>query len=272
MTRSEIFQILAFDRVDNGRLRFQFRRRGHRTKQCFCNEHPFSPQLHDHIIDCGVYRDRLIGRNGPRGGGPDDNVEWLVSRKIELGRFCGRDRKLHPDRNGSVVLVFDFRLGQRGFKGNGPVDGFLTAIDNALIHEGGKGAQNIAFEIGRFCFIFIGPITQHTDPLELCFLDLDPFLGKRITTSPHFRRRQIEVLLTNFLNNFLFDGQTVTVPARHVRRAMSGHGLVAVDRILQGFIQGRADMHVAIGERRSVVQDENLGALCALALNGGIQI
>ncbi len=48
----------------------------------------------------------------------------------------------------------------------------------------------------------------------------------------------------------------MSVPARDVRGAISSHPLVLGDEVLKNLVEGRADMDVGIGVRRSVVQDE----------------
>jgi hypothetical protein len=54
----------------------------------------------------------------------------------------------------------------------------------------------------------------------------------------------------------MLDRQAVAVPARDVRRAEPAHGLVAQDGVLQELVEGGADVDVAVGEGRTVVQDE----------------
>ena len=64
----------------------------------------------------------------------------------------------------------------------------------------------------------------------------------------------------------------MTIPARHVRRAVAVHGLEAINDILERLVQGSADMHIAIGERRAVVKDEGFLALGAVFLDRGVKI
>jgi len=58
----------------------------------------------------------------------------------------------------------------------------------------------------------------------------------------------------------------VAVPARDVRRAFAEHGLGFHHEILQNFVERGAHVDVAVGKRRSVVQDKQLG-ICARLLN-----
>ena len=71
-----------------------------------------------------------------------------------------------------MVAVFDFRLRQRGRAGNGPVDGLFGAVDEVLFDKAGKG-----FQFGGLVFrldgpVFIVPVAEHAEALELLGLDL----------------------------------------------------------------------------------------------------
>ncbi len=76
--------------------------------------------------------------------------------------------------------------------------------------------------------------------------------------------------LAHVLGDLEFDRQAVAIPARDVGRAEAAQGLVLDDDVLENLVQGGADVHVAVGEGRAVVQDELLRA-GALGLDGGIK-
>jgi hypothetical protein len=57
------------------------------------------------------------------------------------------------------------------------------------------------------------------------------------------------------------DRQAVAVPARHERRAAAAHVLHLQHEVLQHHVERMAHVRVAIGEGRSVVQDEGLRVL-----------
>ena len=48
----------------------------------------------------------------------------------------------------------------------------------------------------------------------------------------------------------------MTIPARDVGRSETGHRPTFYDQVLQYFIERRAHVNIAIGERRTVVQNE----------------
>ena len=54
------------------------------------------------------------------------------------------------------------------------------------------------------------------------------------------------------------------IPAGHVGGVVAGHVLVLNDDVLEDLVQGGADVDVAVGVRRAVVEDEGGLALVAL--------
>ncbi|EXI73959.1 MAG: hypothetical protein AW07_02097 [Candidatus Accumulibacter sp. SK-11] len=67
------------------------------------------------------------------------------------------------------------------------------------------------------------------------------------------------------LFDLMLDRQTVTVPARDVRRIEAGECARADDDVLEDLVHRVADMDVAVGVGRSVVQDETWASLRHLA-------
>ena len=51
----------------------------------------------------------------------------------------------------------------------------------------------------------------------------------------------------------------MTIPARHVRRAKAAHGFIAINDILESFIQGGANVDIPVGKRRAVVENKSRG-------------
>jgi hypothetical protein len=58
------------------------------------------------------------------------------------------------------------------------------------------------------------------------------------------------------LFDLVFDRQAVAVPARHVGRVEAGQRLGADDDVLEDLVHRMADVDVAIGIGRAVVEDE----------------
>src|SRR5262249_45751093 len=56
------------------------------------------------------------------------------------------------------------------------------------------------------------------------------------------------------------DGQTVTVPTRHIVGVFAHHALRTVDHVFEDLVQRMADVQAAVGVRRPVMQDELLAS------------
>ena len=138
-----------------------------------------------------MHRDREVGRDGPGGGGPDDDAEGLVSGQTEFFRFGGGDEEFDPDGDGGVFGVFDLGLGEGGFEGDAPVNGLLGAVDEVLLHEGGEGAEDIGLEGGGLGFVFVGPVGLHAEAFEGGGLFFDPALGEGIAAGAHLGGREV---------------------------------------------------------------------------------
>ena len=64
----------------------------------------------------------------------------------------------------------------------------------------------------------------------------------------------------------------MTIPARHIRHILAAHGLELEDDVLEGLVQRRANVHIAIGKGRAVVEDESLIGLRVAGADLGVQI
>lgn len=65
--------------------------------------------------------------------------------------------------------------------------------------------------------------------------------------------------------DFLLDRQAVAVPARNVGRAIATEGFIPDSDILEGLVQRGADVHITVGEGRSIMEDEGFSAAARLA-------
>ncbi len=155
-----------------------------------------------------------------------------------------------------MIFIFYLRLGERGFKRDGPEDRFLAAVDEALFHKRGKGTQNVGFECGCLGLVLIRPVGENAEAFELGGLCGDPAFGKLVASGAELSRGEGEFFFLYLARNLLLYRQAVAVPTGDIRRAVPAHCLVAVDDVLERLVQCGADMDVAIGERRTIVQDE----------------
>jgi hypothetical protein len=63
----------------------------------------------------------------------------------------------------------------------------------------------------------------------------------------------------------VLDRQAVAIPARHERHIEPRHQLRADDQVLEHLVQQVAEVDVAVGIGRAVVEDEPLVAACRVA-------
>ena len=71
--------------------------------------------------------------------------------------------------------------------------------------------------------------------------------------------------LAQLLFHLVFDRQAVAIPARHVRRILAVEGARFDDHILEDLVDRVADVNVAVGVGRSIVQNVTRAALARVA-------
>ena len=163
-----------------------------------------------------------------------------------------------------MILIFDLRLGQRRAARDAPVNRFFAAINKPLVHQLGEQPQLFRLVLGMEREVRIVPLAEHAEPLELLALFVDELQRVRLAGFADRRRRGVGVaVLSHLLRDLELDRQPVAVPARHVRHVFAAQRLVLENEVLENFVQRRADVHVAVGERRAVVQQKPLGAVAA---------
>ena len=233
--------------------------------------HQIAPpgQFDQEIIDRFAIGDRLVGGDRPRRGGPDHRKR---ANQIGIGAFD--DFKRHIDLGRGDILVFNFRLGQCGLFHRAPHHRLGAAIELATFgkahqfaHDGRLGGE-IHRQIG------IVPVAVDAQPFELRTLHIDPVAGIGAAFGAEFARRHfvlVLLFLAIFFFDFPFDRQTVAIPARHIWRIKPAQRARAHDHILEDVVQRMADMHVAIGIRRAIVENE-LFAPGARIAQGAIKI
>ena len=112
--------------------------------------------------------------------------------------------------------------------------------------------------------IGFGPIASDTQPLELLALDVDPALGKFPALRPEFVDRHrvfVFALFAVLLLDLPFNREAVTIPARDIAAVMAHHLVRAHDDVLDRFVERVANMEMAIGVRRPVMERERRAAL-----------
>ena len=198
------------------------------------------------VVEVRVQGDAEVRGQRPGRGGPDDEVGAFEARRRVV------DGKRHVDGRRGLLLILDLRLGESGLRPEAPEHGPLGTIDKALLHKLGEGAHDVGLVGGREGQVGVVPVTEDAEALEGFFLHLHKAAGKRLGACADFGGAEI----LGFLHHLELDGQTVAVPAGDVGRVKAGHRLRFDDEVLQHLVQRGAHVHVAIRERRAVMQDE----------------
>jgi len=202
-----------------------------------------------------LHRNGQIGGNGPGRGGPDDHGHFFTGQFGPHGADIGIKSELDVNRRRVMIRVFHFRFGQRRFARCAPVHRLLSLVNAAVeikLAELRDGGGFIRIRHGQ---IGIVPLAENSQTFELRALDVDEFFGVHAAGAALFHLRQAGFLAAQFLVDLVFDGQTVAVPPRHEHAVEAGHVLGLDDNVLDDFIERRAQMDVAVGVRRAVVQD-----------------
>ena len=222
---------------------------GNRLQQRIADQIRRVVGLHVGVEKVRVEGDREIRGQGPRRGGPDDDVGVRLALQAVA----------HIHALAHVIGVFDLRLGQRGAARDAPIHGLFPAIDEALLDEVREQAQfvGLVFFVQREVGIF--PIAQHAEALELRALDVDVFARVSLARGADGRGIGGGVAgLAHLLADLEFDGQPVAVPARDVGRIKPAQGFVFDDDVLEDLVERGADVDIAIRKRGAVVQHKFL--------------
>ena len=219
--------------------------------------------LNGDIGGAGLEGNGLVGRDGPRGGRPDDEVDRAVE-VLEAGGLGGH-LKANEDGRARLVGVLDLGLGQRGVAVLAPVNRLVAAIDHALIEHGLKD-----LDIGGVMLVIerqirVVPITEHAQATETGLLELDVLDSELIAKLADLGRGGlVELLGAELLLDLVLNRLTVAVPTGDKGNLIALHHPVTVDHVLGDLVHGVADVDRAVGVRRAVVQHELLVTLVLL--------
>jgi len=170
-----------------------------------------------------------------------------------------------------VVFVFDFSLGQSRCAGNRPIHGLLAAVDHSLFDERRERTKDVGFVRGIFRFVLVLPVGKDAEAQELSALFFDEFGREFGALFAQLRGVDRTLLLADHFHNLVLNRQSVAVPPRDVRRFETLERLVAQNYVFEDFVKSRTDVHVAVREGRSVVQNE-LGMPRILFLDASVEV
>lgn len=166
------------------------------------------------------------------------------------------DRKEDVDADILAIFVFEFSFGEGGLVGDGPVDGFEGAVDEPFLDEIGKDFEDSAFVGGVHRDVGVVVIAECSEALHLLGLDFDEFFCVGFAASTDLKGDHLTGLVTEFLDDFVFDREAVTIPARDEVNLESGHAAGADDEIFEDFVEEVSEMDRAVGVGRAVVKDK----------------
>ena len=198
----------------------------------------------------------LVGRDGPRGRGPDHDGGWLgqACQAERLGQLgVVGDREGHVDGRGLLVFVFHFRLGQGRTAVEAPVHGLEALEHETALDDFGQGTDFTGLVLEIHGLVGVVPLAQHTQADEFGLLPFDLLGGVGTAQFAGLVRAQV-LAVSHF--DFVLDRQAMAVPTRDIRRVEARQGLGAQDHVLENLVQRMTDVNRAVGIRRAVVQDE----------------
>ncbi len=176
--------------------------------------------LEQGVVEVGVHGDGQVGRDGPGGGGPDEDRNRSAGVRFQLRRQFAH-RELHRDRGRGVVVVFDFGFGQGGAAGKAPVDRALLAVDVSLADERIEKTDDRGLVIVVEGGVGLVPIAENAEALEVGALQVEEFFRILPAFLAHLELAHVFFAAAQLLVHLVFDGQAVTVPARHIGAVVS---------------------------------------------------
>ena len=224
--------------------------------QTFGNHQILTTDFDQSVGEVGIKADAEIGGDGPGGRRPDDEGKGLVAKGGKLRWQRSVKGELDIDRIGGVIGVFDFGFGEGGDAGRAPVHRLLpleeaAALGKARQFAGGGGF--VPFAHGQ---VGILPLAKDAEAFEFLTLNLNPVGSISPAGLADLPLGHLPLFVAELLVDHQFDRQTMTVPAWHIRGIKTAHASALDDDILENFIEGMADMGMAVGIRRAIVEDK----------------
>ena len=201
--------------------------------------------LIDAVLVALVHGDGEVGRQRPGRGGPDHQRPAGLVHAVEV----------HKDADVFAVVVFQLGLGQRGLVVDAPVNGFEVAVDHALLNQLGEDVQHAGLVLGQHGEVRVVVVGHRQQALHLGLLGFDELAGVALALLADLQRVELFGFLAQVLHDLVFDGQAVAVPAGGVGAVVAGHGLAAHDQVFEHLVEQVAQVDVAVGIGRAVVED-----------------
>ena len=210
-------------------------------------------RLDDGVALPGVEGDGQVTRQGPDGGGPDQEKEVCGGQVGQLG-VVHQHGELHIDGGARVVLILNLRLSQGGLVVGAPVHRLEALVDIAVLIHSPENFHFLRLEGGGHGEVGVLPVTDDAHALKALPLHVHIVLGELVAGGAELgdgHGLAVELVL---LDDGALNGHAVVVPAGDVGGEIPPHGGGAGHEVLDGLVQGVAHVQRAVGEGRAVVE------------------
>ena len=157
-----------------------------------------------------------------------------------------------------MIVVLHLCLGQGGLVSAAPVDRLQSTVHAACPHEFGQLPENYCLIAIVHGGIRMLPISQYPEPLELISLHVNKAGGILPGQPSLFHHAYRLRLRSQLLVHLELDGQPMAVPAWDIDSVIAHHGPGLDDQVLQDLVQRVAHVDMAVGVRRTIVEDPHL--------------
>ena len=210
--------------------------------------------LDQDVVEVRVHGHAHVVRDGPRGGGPDQDEQLGDVDVLDLLEIRVGHGEADVDGRGAVILVLDLGLGQGGAAVAAPVDGLLAADHAVALHEPAQFAGRGRLVLRLHGHVRVVPDAEHAETLELAALGVQPLGGVGAADLADGQGVEFLVLLLQLLLDLVLDGQAVAVPTGHVLGLLPLHVAGFDHDVLEDLVQGGTHVDVPVGIGRTVVQ------------------
>ncbi len=223
---------------------------------------PGGAGLGQRVGELGAQRHRLVRRQRPGRGGPDDHIDRGRAQGGGVDLHARRQvlvvghAEAHVNRRRGLLLVLHFRLGERRAAVQAPVHRLYALVEVPVLDDAAEGAQLLRLVAGGHGQVRPLPVPQDPQALEVGALQVDLLL--RVGAAGRAERLRVELLARAavLLLHLQLDGQPVAVPAGDVGRVKAVQRAGFDDDVLQDLVDRMADVDRSVRVRRTVVQHE----------------
>src|SRR5690554_2251209 len=225
-------------------------------------------QLHQGVFQIRTDRHRLVGGDGPGGGGPDHHGDIALA---VVGSEGFEDSVLihggetHVDLGRGFVLVFNFGFCQCGLTNHTPVNRLEPTHQVTLGHDLAQRPHNTRFNFRVHGQVGLVPLAHHAQADEVGFLAFDLLGGVIAAGLAEGFVIHLHTGFADFLLHLVLARQAVAIPAGHIGCVIAHETAGFHDHVFQDLVDRMPDVNAAVGVGRAIVQDELFPAFALFA-------